>query len=149
MITHIRKANAEFALSFGSILSWPIWLPAILLGSLIGWVFHENDLIMLLLTIQTSVDSAATKMLQNHVRNKDEARDMRNDARDQRAEEMLTEIKSLVSSAAARDRQAAKQGRMMLAAISAQNDLLDFIVKGGTFHNETARKTRRRTSRPR
>ena len=135
MVEAIRKANAEFALGLGAVLSWPVWLPLILLCSFAGWMFRESDLLVLVLTIQTAVDSAATKMLQNHVRSKDVERESR-------MESILTEIRAQNEAALIRDKQAAKQTKMILAAVNASNAtqaaLLDFLRKEGS-HRESTR----------
>lgn len=135
MVTAIRNANAEFSLWFGTILSWPIWLPLILAGSLFGWVLQKNDLIMLLLTIQTSVDSAATKMLQNHVRGKDEERDK--------------VIVAMLRDQEKRDKTTARQMRAVLVAMNTQNDLLKFLTRGGSENVGTRAGKSRKTNRRR
>jgi hypothetical protein len=135
MLSFIKQANREFALWFGTILSWPIWLPLILLGSLFGWTFQKNDLVMLLLTIQTSVDSAATKMLQNHVRSKDEAHDKF--------------IEQMLKDQAKRDKTSERQMKMLLTSVQATNDLLTLFMEGGVANVRRRPKTPRRGNRKR
>ena len=135
MLCFIQQANREFALWFGTILSWPIWLPLILMGSVFGWAFQKNDLVMLLLTIQTSVDSAATKMLQNHVRKKDEEHD--------------NFIIAMLENQEKRDKTASRQMKMLLTSVQATNDLLEYMMKGGTANVRPRARTTRKANRRR
>lgn len=155
MIAAIRAANAEFALWFGSILAWPAWLPFILLGSAVGLVFRREDVVMVLLTVQTSVDAAATKMLQNHVRAKDDKRDELMAEQVQALTEMICELKrqndaitDMMNAATRRDKLAAKRDAMILTALESRGDLYDF-VREGVSSIDAARKTARRAGPPR
>jgi hypothetical protein len=76
--------NDRFAEKAGEILSWSVWFPIIVFGTT-GWlVYHQlthgrfDDglvILVLILTIQTSIDSISSKLFQQSLRRSDAKRD--------------------------------------------------------------------------
>lgn len=125
-LIRFRAVNAALAMRLGVMMSWPEWVPLIVFGSLIGWYFRWTDVLMLLLTIQTSADAAATKMLQNHVREEDERRDKNHEA-------ILLELRRLA-------RRASKNDRAILDAFAMHNELMEAVLERGLKPRATAKK---------
>ena len=131
----------------GAVMSWPAWVPLILVGSVVGLWFHLSDLVMLLLTIQTSVDAAATKTLQSHVRLVDDLKDQQLHQQISDSSAIVVEVRrqndlliDLMMQAQRRDQLSAKRDKMTLAALEARNDLLEYLREEVLRHEHT-RKT--------
>lgn len=75
MWERLNDHSDTFSFWLGRILSWSIWVPAIIAISALGlFVFHWSDGIIMILTVQTAVDAAATKTMQNVLREHDTKR---------------------------------------------------------------------------
>lgn len=129
VIRLIRGWLHALSIQINRILSWSGWVPALLIGSFTGMWFHASDLVMLILTIQTSVDAAATKTLQSDVRAADEKKD-------ELLRQQIAEVRrhtdiliDMMSAAQRRDELAAKRDKMMLTALENRHDLLEFLGK--------------------
>lgn len=89
-IRGLLALNDRFAESIGRVLSWSIWMTVILLGTA-GWMVYDRltrgafdpnfTILVLILTIQTSLDSMATKLFQLSIRRRDE--NIENERREQ------------------------------------------------------------------
>lgn len=65
------RSNAvieKFSWWLSDVLSWPIWTPLILLASTLGYALHLYDALVYIMTVQTSLDTAATKTVQKILR---------------------------------------------------------------------------------
>lgn len=139
----IRIAIESTNLILNRVLSWSIWVPVLLVGSVIGVYFKYEDIVMLLLTIQTSVDAAATKTLQSHVREADEERhrlfrESLESTRSvvQQTREQTAMLIEYMRAAERRDRLSAKRDKLILDAIEASGVLYEYMAKE---HRENTR----------
>jgi hypothetical protein len=128
------RANEAVALLLNRVLSWSVWVPILMLGSMAGVWLHQTDIVMLLLTIQTSVDAAATKTLQSHLRDADERRERILQEQVENIAALAVDIRGqndlildLMRDAERRDLCAAKRDKAMLLSLEAHNDLLAFL----------------------
>lgn len=71
------RSNAvieKFSWWLSDVLSWPIWTPLILLASTLGYALHLYDALVYIMTVQTSLDTAATKTVQKILRTMEDRR---------------------------------------------------------------------------
>lgn len=122
----VKRFNA--ALRFFA--AWQGWPLTIITLSTFGITFHLSDFTVYILTVQTAIAASVADIAQRYIQTEDEKRDKKTDA-------MLSEIR--------------KNGKMVLAAITATNDLLEYIItrdidgprrestaaKGGSSANRT------------
>lgn len=137
----------RLSLWINRVMSWSAWVPVLLVGSFTGVWLHQTDLVMLILTVQTSLDAAATKTLQSHVRALD---DKKNDFIRQQlidSSDLIVEVRrqndlllDLMHRAERRDALAAKRDKTTLQAIEASTEILELMGKE-VGRNEQARKT--------
>lgn len=152
----VRAAVESFSLLLNRVLSWSVWVPIFLLGSMVGVFIGRTDLVMLILTIQTSVDAAATKTLQSHVREIEDGRARLLWETVESTSALVVEIRNqsdsiieLMRAAERRDRLAAKRDRVILDALEASGDLYEFIAtKGASVDGKHAIKAPRCKSTP-
>lgn len=160
----LRSGNAWLNLRLGEMLSWPGWPISLLAGSILCLVLGRSDFLMVVLTVQTSLDAAATKTLQAHVREEDARRHIADEARDAKIQETLDAveailidqreqtdllreqtdvIRDMLVAAKRRDRIFSKQNTMILTALSTHDELSRFLRKEVSSSVTTPRKTRR------
>lgn len=142
----VDRTTRIFNLWLGEKLSWHGWPLLLLLLSACGIALHRNDAVMVILTVQTAIDAAATKTLQNAVHEADKRRDKMMTKQIQTLTETVVEVKrqgdtltAMMAAAERRDRLSAKRDTMILMALESRSELLDFVTKGGT-ENDPQRK---------
>ena len=153
---YLLNVTECFTLWLSAILAWSSWTPVLLFGSLLGLVLRHEDVVMVILTVQTSIDAQATKTLQAHFRAQDQKQGAILSETIESVAEMLGQVRAMqdsmldiVARAEHGDRISAKSQKMILAALESQNNFYDLLAKGGISARDKTRKTARRARRTR
>lgn len=153
--TLVTRVNEILALG----AAWPGWPVTILVMATCGITFHLTDFVLFILSVQASLASAVMDIRQRAAAEEEKQRresDAKRDALVQESVEaataMLVEVRrmqdtqmDMMEASERRDKLAAKRDKMMLTALQARNDLLDFFRKEANVH-DSSRKTRRATT---
>lgn len=70
----VKLSNERFSWWLSGVLSWPVWTPLILVAATVGYALHYYDALVYIMTVQTSLDTAATKTVQQVLRTMEEHR---------------------------------------------------------------------------